>query len=406
MTHEVMLKMEEAIRLGILRQTLAGVMTVQDAAQSLHLSERQIYRLRSRMKCEGEACLRHGNRDRTSSQAKPETLRRRVIELYRTEYDGYNFTHFSEALSDEHGIRLSDETIRRWLRAEQLGGNIRRTRKHRKRRERKAREGELLFLDGSPHHWFGDEEPACTLLLVCDDATGKPLAGLFRDQEDRDGCFLVMAAVFKAYGLPNALYLDRASQFKTTRHEGLHSRHVTPGPTHFQRAMEELGVHLIFSHSPQARGRIERLNGVFQDRLIAELRHHGITTLPEANRYLNKRFIPAYVKRFAVKPRDPRPAWKPIPEGLDLFDVMCVKEFRVVANDNTISYQGSLYQLQPAHGRTHFVKAKVEVRSRPDGGIQIHHPKLGRIPARKINRCSKVSRKPQDKERGEVYAQP
>ena len=294
---------------------------------------------------------------------------------------------------------MSDETVRRWLRAAGLGVAIRQTPKHRKRRQRKAREGEMAFVDGSPHHWFGEEFPPCTLLLSCDDATSKPLAGLFQEQEDRDGCFLLLERLFRKYGLPQSFYLDRASQFKTTRHGGLHSVQSEAGQTQFQRAMDELGIAVHFAYSPQARGRIERMNGVFQDRLVAELAHHGITSIPEANRYLNQHFIPAYAKRFGVAPRDSTPAWRPVPKGLDLFDVLCVKDTRVVANDNTISYKGITYQLQPAHGRQHFVRASVEVRCRPDGTVRIHHPALGRIPCRKL-----PARKAHDKGEETDYA--
>jgi len=271
-------------------------------------------------------------------------------------------------------LKLSERQIyrlRRLLRAEGLGRKVRKTKKHRKRRLRKGHEGEMLFLDGSPHHWFGEDHAPCTLILACDDATGKPLAGLFREQEDRDGCFWVLAKVFKRYGLPQILYVDCASQFKTTRHGGLHSLQVTQEPTQFERAMEELGIEVIFAGSPQARGRIERMNGLFQDRLVAELARHGITTIKEANAYLQRRFIASTAKRFGVPARDPNPVWRPVSNELDLFDVLCVKAERTVANDNTISYKNVILQLYPAHGRSHFAKAKVEVRQRPDGKIRV-----------------------------------
>ena len=358
------------------------------AAEILDLSERQIYRLRKRIRQEGAQGLVHGNRGRPPSHTKPLAMREQVVELYTNEYNRYNFTHFAETLETDHAIRVSDETVRRWLRAEGLGGAIRKRKKHYKRRRRKAREGEMVFLDGSPHHWFGEAHSPCTLLLCCDDATSHPLVGLFREEEDRDGCFLVLQRLFKKYGVPQSFYLDRASQFKTTRHGGLHSLQVAEGPTQFQRAMSELGIHVIFAYSPQARGRIERMNGIFQDRLVAELAHQDITTLEEANRYLNRYFIPAYIKRFGIAPRESESAWRPVPRGLDLFDVLCVKEFRVVSNDNTISYHGTIYQLRPAHRRQHFVKAKVEVRCRPDGTVRIYHPNLGRIPVRKLSKTN------------------
>lgn len=384
MANEVTLTVKEAQKLGVIEETLCKRMTVKTAAEILQISERQVYRLRKQLKQDGAKAIVHGNRGRPPSHTKPAEIRQKVVQLYQEKYKSYNFTHFAEALESEENIQVSDETVRRWLRSEGLGGTIRKTKKHRKRRQRKAREGEMLFLDGSPHHWFGNDLPPCTLLLCCDDATGKPLMGLFQEQEDRDGCFLLLQRLFKKYGLPQSFYLDRAAQFKTTRHGGLHVNQSDHEETHFQRAMRELNIQIHFAYSPQARGRIERMNGVFQDRLVAELAHREITSIPEANKYLNHYFIPSYARRFGVAARDPQPAWRPAPQGIDLFDILCVKETRVVSNENTISYKGNIYQLRPAHRRQHFVKANIEVRCRPDGKIHIYHPTLGRIPARKL----------------------
>ncbi len=381
---EVTLTVKESRRLGIIEETLAGRMTVRVAAGILKKSERQVYRLRQRVRAQGAEGIRHGNRGRCPVHTRSGKQREQVIALYQTEYEKYNFTHFAETLQEKHGIRVSRETVRRWLRAEGLGRPARKMPKHRKRRLRKAHEGEMLFLDGSPHPWLGDEQSPCTLLLICDDATGKPLVGLFREQEDRDGCFLLLARLFRRYGIPQSFYIDQASQFKTTRHGGVHSLQVAQGPTEFERAMDELGIGVIYAQSPQARGRIERMNGTFQDRLVAELFHEKITTLPEANDYLNRRFIPQFAKRFGETPRDPVSVWRPWPKGADPFDVLCVKAERTVANDNTIRYNNETFQLAPAHGRHHFVQAKVEIRQRPDGTIRVVHPRLGLLPSRRI----------------------
>ncbi len=390
MTMEATLSVEEAKKLGVIEETLAGRMTVQAAAGILQLSERQVYRLRASVRARGPSGVAHGNRGRPPSHTRSAAERERVLRLYQTAYAGYNFSHFSEALAEEEGIVLSRETVRRWLRAAGEGRPVRRFPKHRKRRLRKAREGEMLFLDGSPHHWLGEARAPCTLLLACDDATGKPLAGLFREQEDRDGCFLVLARLFKRYGLPQCFYLDRASQFTTTRHGGVHVYQTADQPTEFERAMKELHIQLIFANSPQARGRIERMNGTFQNRLVAEFHHANITTLSEANRYLNRRFIPAIAKRFGRPPRESQSAWRGLPAGLELFDILCAKSKCVVANDNTIAYNGSLFQLYPDHGRRHFVKTRVEVWDRPDGKIRIVHPTLGPIRTRKISHTAKA----------------
>ncbi len=384
MRDEVTLKMGEAKKLGIIQETLAGRMTVATAAQALKLSERQIYRLRAKVKIGGEIGIVHGLRKRTPVNALSTRLREKILDLYNSKYKKHNFTHFTEVLNEEERIQTSRETVRKILRSEGKGGQIRKTKKHRKRRLRKAREGEMVFLDGSPHHWFGDEHPPCTLLLSCDDATGGPLVGLFRKQEDRDGCFLLLEKLFKKYGLPQMLYLDKASQFKTTRYGGVHSLQVKEEQTQFQRAMEELGIAIIFSHSPQARGRIERMNGTFQDRLVAELHSRSITTIPEANQYLKQYFIPAYRRKFGLAPRETPSVWRSVPAKTDFFDTLCVKDTRVVGNDNTLSYQGQTIQLYPTSYRHHFVKAKVEIRDRPDGKLHVYHPQSGKIPSRRL----------------------
>lgn len=151
-----------------------------------------------------------------------------------------------------------------------------------------------------------------------------------------------------------------ASQFKTTRHGGLLSMQSQVNQPQIQRAMYELSIQIIFSYSPQARGRIERMNGMFQDRLRAELRLHKITTLSDANQYLNQRFITAYAKQFGVQARETPAVWCPWPQHQDILVFLCVKAYRFVANDNTVSYQEKIYQLQPIPQPYHFVKAKIE----------------------------------------------
>lgn len=262
---------------------------------------------------------------------------------------------------------------------------MRRAKVHRRRRKRSARAGQLLFLDGSPHPWFGEEHPPCCLLLASDDAMGRPLRGKFQPTEDRDGCFEVCYHVFRKYGLPGGFYLDCASQFTTTRHGGLH---VRQGPdtekTHFETAMERLAIGLTFAHSPQARGRAERLNGSFQDRLVRELALHNITDPQEATRYLNRTFIPRYARRFGKPPADPTPAWRPLPKGLDLRAELCARHTRTVTNDNTVRFNGGVWQIHPPRGRWHLVRAKLEVQERFDGTIRFRHPEYGYLRATRL----------------------
>lgn len=389
---EVRLTLEQVNRYEMCKKVFDGHITNKEAAKGLRLSVRQVQRIKRRIEQQGAKGVIHGNTGREPPNKTPKSLRDKVMELAENEYEKYNFSHLADTLAEEHKIWLSDETLRLWLRPLGHGRPMRRSRKHRRRRQRKAREGQMLFLDGSPHQWFGDAQPACCLLLASDDATGKPLWGKFQPQEGRDGCFEVCYHVFNKYGLPASLYLDRASQFKTTRHGGLH---VRQGPetekTSFQVAMETLGVGIIFAHSPQARGRGERLNGTFQDRLVAELAHKGITDCREATKYLNKQFIPKCCRWFAKEPREPQAAWRPLPAGVNLKTVLCAKHTRTVANDNTLSFQGTAHQLYPPKSCHHLVRAKLEVQQWFDGTLHFHHPRHGQIRAKEIPRKEKKS---------------
>ena len=349
------------------------------------LSVRQVQRLKGKVRRGGPAGVLHGNTGREPHNKLPLDLRQKILDLAATTYADYNFCHMADALPEDQGIVVSDETLRRLLRPAGHGSKIRRIKVHRRRRHRRAKEGELLFLDGSPHPWFGPQyEPLC-LLLSTDDATGKPLGGKFQPQEDRDGCMEVCYHTFLKHGLPLAYYLDRGSQFIQTDHLAAIQGRKVP-PTAFQTAMKTLNIDLIFANSPQARGRGERINGSFQNRLVAELVRYGICDCKRATRYLNQVFIPRYCRRFGRPPADPTPAWRPLNPLLNLPSILCAKHQRIVSNDNTVSFAGIVYQIRPPVGRHHLVHAKIEVQQRFDGSIHLIHPKYGELIKHKIAR--------------------
>lgn len=378
MRGEVTFTMREVTRYSIIQSLLEGKMVNKEAVLSLNLSLRQVQRMKRKVEVLGPAGILHGNRGRSPSHAFSSEAQNRIITLAEERYFDFNFSHLSEMLEEEERITINRETLRRWLRPRGFGSKVRRMPKHRKRRQRSAREGGKLFLDGSPHQWFGEEES--TLILCTDDATGNPLYGLFQKEEDLDGCFRVCLEVFRRYGLPATFYLDHASQFITTRHGGLHVSQNAQEPTQFERAMRELGIGLIFAHSPQARGRAERINGVFQDRLVAELRLKGIHNAQEATRYLNHHFIPRYCRRFGLVPQDKTSAWRTLPPNIDIRNILCKRFQRTVNNDNTISVNGQIIQLLPCRNRSHFVKAKVQVNLWTNGTWHVFHPHEGEIP--------------------------
>lgn len=382
MRGEVTFTMKDVTRLSVVQSLLEGKMVNREAALALGLSMRQVQRMKRRVEVLGPAGILHGNRGRPPVHAFSPEERIRIITLAEERYFDFNFSHLSEMLEEEEHIRVNRETLRLWLRPRGFGGKVRKMPKHRKRRERSAREGKMLFLDGSPHHWFGEEES--TLILCTDDATGNPLYGIFQKEEDLDGCFRVCLGVFRRYGLPALFYLDRASQFITTRHGGLHVSQNAQEPTQFERAMRELGIGLIFAHSPEARGRAERINGAFQDRLVAELRLKDIHNAKDATRYLNHHFIPRYCRRFGLPPQDKTSAWRTLPPNRDIRNIVCKRFQRTVNNDNTISVNSRIIQLLPTRNRSHFVKAKVQVNLWTNGTWHVFHPHEGEIPCAPI----------------------
>lgn len=368
--------MQDVKRYSVVKAVMDRKMTNREGAAALDCSVRQLKRIKKKVKKQGVAGIRHGNCGRAPAHAFSRKFRKQVIAIAKRRYQDFNFSHLSEMLEEEEHICVNRETLRQWLRPLGFGGKVRRQRRHRKRRQRSARMGQLLFLDGSPHHWFGTTQS--TLLLCTDDATGEPLCGLFRDEEDLDGCFAVCQEVFTRYGLPARFYLDRASQFTTTRRGGVHVAQHDGQPTQFERAMSELGVSIIFADSPQARGRGERINGTFQDRLVAELGLRRIRTAEAATDYMNRHFIPRYAKRFGVTPQEKVPVWRPAP--VDLRHILCRRFHRTVNNDNTVSVNGHIVQLHPLPTRLSFVKARVTVNLWLDGSWHVFHETYGELP--------------------------
>ena len=229
----------------------------------------------------------------------------------------------------------------------------------------------LIQLDGSYHRWLGDRSPPLTLLLAVDDATGSVVDALFCNHEDSHNYFLLMQNLLRRRGIPLALYTDRHAVFK---HKSEYQ--ATGTPTQFGRAMAELGIQMIFALSPQAKGRVERAAGTFQDRLITELRLAGATTMEQAKAVL-KQFLPRYNRRFQVPAQCPDPAFRPLPSDLRLGQVLCFKHKRRVARDNTVKFQRHTLQLLPGRQHRSYAGAAVVVLHGLDGRLSLQHE--GRI---------------------------
>ena len=336
----VTLTPKEQTRLQVLNSLLVEHMALDQAATLMGVSPRHTRRILVDYRKNGAASLAHGHRGRKPANAIPEATRSRVVHLARTVYEGANHTHLSELLSEREGLDMGRTTLRRILVNAGLSSpRRRRPPKHRVRRQRMPREGMLIQMDGSYHRWLGEDGPQFTILFAVDDATGCVVNALFCDHEDTSSYFLLMQGLLRRRGIPLALYTDRHPVFK-------HKSEYQPAgtPTQFGRAMEELGIQLIFAMSPQAKGRVERTAGTFQDRLITELRLAGATTLEQAKAVL-KQFLPRFDRRFGVPTQCPEPAFRPLQRDLPLEQVLCFKHRRRVARDNTVKYQRHTLQL-------------------------------------------------------------
>ena len=267
----VTLTQKEQARLQVLNSLLAEHMTLEQAATLMGVSTRHTRHILAAYREEGAAALAHGHRGRRAPNATPEPLRSEVLRLARSRYSEANHSHLSELLREREGIDIGRTTLRRILTSAGLKSpRHRRTPRHRVRRQRMPREGMLVQVDGSHHRWLGDHGPPFALLLAVDDATGIVVNALFCKQENTRDYFLLMRGLVQRHDIPIALYTDRHSVFKNVPGTGR-----AGAPTQFSRAMDELGVQMVFALSPQAKGRVERTAGTFQDRLVTELRLAG-----------------------------------------------------------------------------------------------------------------------------------
>lgn len=367
------LNQKELQRVSVISSCLKGDMACARAAELLLLSIRQVRRLKKRLREQGEAALAHANRGRPSTRRLPFRVRQAIVRLARTTYAGFNDHHLCEKLREVEGFSLSRETLRRLLRAAGLGSpRKRRAPAHRQRRLRSARLGELVQLDGSPHDWLQGRGPRLTALGMQDDATGKILAAQFFPSETALGYLCLLRQLLRRHGVPLAFYGDRSGIFvrnddSWTLQEQLAGKRQS---TQFGRALEQLGITFIAAQSPQAKGRVERLWGVLQDRLTSELRLASAADLDSANAVL-RNFIADYNRRFARPPRQSTSACRPTPHHLDR--ICCFVHERVVSNDNIVQWQGQRLQIPPQARRFSFAGAKVHLHQALDRRLSLYY---------------------------------
>jgi len=368
------LTMREAERYKVISELRSGYLRIKEAGELLDLSERQVYRIKARVGKEGAGGVIHKSKGKKTPRWLRERVRDKIDHLYKTKYRGFNLTHMTEYLNEEDGIKVSRESVRQILLKKGSYVKKKKYPKHRQWREPSEREGQMVQFDTSDHDWLEGRGPRLYLIGGVDDATGKVAGAKFVLADGVKQNMEVFKDIVRRRGTPLSIYVDRGSNFKTTRHQSMEYQLKGEYPrTQFARALGELGIRIIYAHSPQAKGRIERKFGVFQARLCSELRLHNISTLQEANRYLWEKFIPKHNRMFSRTAKELGSAYRPLPKGFSLKDVFCLKEERVVAGDNTISYNGKAFQILPNEYRSNYCKAKVEVHEYLDGHINIFY---------------------------------
>jgi transposase len=364
------LAVERAMKVkDVLVRAISGEYTWWQAAEILGMSLRSVRRWRLRMERHGYTGLIDMRRGVPSPRRAPVAEVQRIVGLYRDTYRGYNARHFYQTVKREHGVRLSYSLVRQLLQSAGLMKKGRARGRHRMRRPRRARFGEMLHLDGSPHCWLAlVPEEKQTLIQVVDDATSRLLYAQLWPGETTRAVMTAMREIVREHGIPESFYTDRAGwAFDTPKAGGKVSR---TNLTQVGEVLARLGVEHIPSYSPQARGRSERMNRTLQGRLVNELRVAQVTALEAANEYLRERYLPTHNEEFAKPSADSTSAFVELGD-VDLDEVFYEEAVRKVGKDNTVGIDGVLLQVEKQAGRRTCSGLSVQVRRHLDGGYTV-----------------------------------
>lgn len=342
----IKMRVKELKRLKVLQQAIDKHITQKTAATIIGVTERQIRRIIRAVRDEGDKGIIHKLRGSASNRKVPERVKKKVLLLYQRKYIGFGPTLACEKLMEIDNIRISVESLRKWLIDRGLWKRRRKGSKHRQWRERKECFGQMLQMDGSHHDWLEGRGPQLVLMGYIDDATSKIFAR-FYDYEGTIPALDSFRRYIKRHGIPHSVYLDRHTTYKSnkrlTEEEEIEGQ--VEAKSQFERALLELGVEVIHANSPQAKGRVERMFGVLQDRLIKEMRLRGIKTKQGANIFL-QRYLPIHNRRFGRVAANSANVHMRVPPYYDIDSILCIKSPRSVRNDSTISYQGRLYRIE------------------------------------------------------------
>lgn len=338
---------KELKRLEIIYKVIEKKIKQKDAAEILSLSVRQVRRVTKKVKIHGAIGIVHGNRGRESKRKFPSKFREKVIEIVEARYYDFGPKFASEKLEENEGLRVSRETLRKWMIEEGIWipRKLRIREKIHQWRKRKECFGEMVLTDGSEHDWLEGRGKKMVLMAYIDDATNNVFARFYPSETTYSAMHSFKMYIEK-YGIPMSLYFDRNSIYKTTRQPTLDESLKGEMPkTQFEKVLEILNVEPIYAYSPQAKGRIERLFKTFQDRLIKEMRLAGISTLDEANKFL-ERYLPKYNSIFSFPPANPKNLHREVPVDLELEWVFAFREERVITNDFTVSWRNRVFLIK------------------------------------------------------------
>ncbi len=352
-------------RLHIIQKVVEKSLRQVEAARILKLSDRQVRRIQRRVEEHGANGIKHGSCGKRSRNATDEKFKEKVLGLYRNKYERFGPTLASEKLLGKDKVRISRESLRKWLIEEGLWQRQRKGRGHRQWRQRKSHCGEMVQMDGSHHDWLEGRGPRLVLMGYIDDATGR-VFGRFYEYEGTIPAMDSFKRYIHRYGIPTSLYLDRHSTYKNSGKPSLEEQLAGEEPlSEFERVLKELGVEVIHANTPQAKGRVERLFRTLQDRLVKELRLEGAKNIQEANDCLD-RYLPEFNRRFSITATETGDLHRGLSKVIRLESIFCFRRAHTLRNDFTVADQRKLYQVLE---RTQ--AKEVEVQENLDGQIKL-----------------------------------
>lgn len=394
---------EELARYEIIKRLIQKEINGTEAAKQIDVSTRQVRRMKAAVKKHGEKGIIHGHRGQPGNRKISEEKKQKIEQKVQERYHDFGPTFAAEKLDEECAIKIGKETLRQWMIVWGLWTPKMRkkNKEYRAWRQRKDQEGEMIQFDGSYHHWFEDRGPYCCLLVSIDDATGKIIKLRFADWERVISVFVFWRQYVVNKGKPVSIYLDKHSTYKQNQKSVFDDPNAL---TQFGRAMKDLNIQLIHAHSAPAKGRVERLNGTLQDRLVKELRLANISTIEKANQFVEKTFIPKFNQKFARVPQKKGNLHQQLIkwESNNLEKIFSIQKARVVANDFTVRYKGKYFQLLQGQPRLVLRKDRVLIEERTNGqtfiSLKDKYLNYKLLPARpkkvsKVKRITALTRK-------------